>query len=216
MPNDQVVSHKIYDKRVIIIDDFYADPYAIREIALAADYEEKSTGNYPGCNSIKNFWSDDLTRRIGQITGESVNISDRSFCGKFRFICKHDVAKEIIHFDPSPNLIWAGVIYLNLPEHCDGTNSGTTMYRHKASGMSVAPFDLVESKDIGVTSYEDMSKFIKTEGVDKSLWSPELRIDNKFNRLVLFRPWMWHGMEDHFGTDVTNSRLTHLVFLDKK
>ena len=211
-----IVSRKIYDNRVVVVDDFYADPYAIREIALLAEYEEKNTGNYPGCNSITKFWSEDITQRISQITGDSVDLSDKSYCGKFRFVCKHDVARIKIHSDSFHENIWAGVIYLNLPEHCDGTNSGTTMYRHKASGLSTVPLNPIEAQKIGVSNYEDFQKFVETEGVDKSLWSPELRVDNKFNRLVLFRPWMWHSMEDHFGSDVTNSRLTQLVFLNKK
>jgi hypothetical protein len=215
-PNDQIVSKKLLHNRVIIIDDFYADPYSIREIALTAEYEDKSAGNYPGRNSIKNFWNNDLNQSISQITGEAVTFNNQPFCGKFRFICKDDVAKQIIHFDPSPKQIWAGVIYLNLPEHCEGTNSGTTMYRHKGSGMSVAPFDHIEAQKIGVTTHEDMKVFFETEGLNRSLWSPELKVDNKFNRLVLFRPWMWHAMEDHFGTDITNSRLTQLIFLDEK
>lgn len=40
-PNDQIVSKKLLHNRVIVVDDFYADPYAIREIALTAEYEEK-------------------------------------------------------------------------------------------------------------------------------------------------------------------------------
>ena len=214
IPSNQIVSRKIFDSRVIIVDDFYSDPYAIRNIALAAEYEAKSMGNYPGRNSVKNFWNDELTQSISQITGELVTPNSQPFCGKFRFICKDDVAKQIIHFDHSPKQKWAGVIYLNLPEHCKDTDSGTTMYRHKASGTSVAPFDHVEALNIGVTTLQDMKIFFETEGVNKSLWSPDLKVDNKFNRLVLFRPWMWHAMENHFGTDVTNSRLTQLVFLD--
>jgi hypothetical protein len=101
-----------------------------------------------------------------------------------------------------------------LPEHYSGIDAGTTMYSHTASGMAVSPLDHIEAQRIGVTTVEDMKVFFETQGVDKSLWTPELSVNMKFNRLVLFRPWMWHSMGEHFGTDITNSRLTHLLFLN--
>jgi len=61
-----------------------------------------------------------------------------------------------------------------------------------------------------------MKTFFETEGLDESLWQTELNVEIKFNRLVLFRPWLWHGISKHFGTDLTNSRLTQLIFLQPK
>ena len=71
-----------------------------------------------------------------------------------------------------------------------------------------------EAARLGVKTHEDMVKFFETEGLDRSLWEVEMSVPIKFNRLVLFRPWMWHGIVDHFGTDITNCRLTQLIFLN--
>jgi hypothetical protein len=202
-----------FERRVIVVDDFYPDPHYVRVSALNAEYESKSSGNYPGCNSIQKFWDPSITQRLCKITGENIQPAPDSFCGQFRFIRKEDTPIQVVHFDPSPDQIWAGVIYLSLPEHYSGIQAGTTMYSHKASGTSVAPKDHIEAQRIGVNTFEDMKVFFETQGIDKSLWTPELSVNIKFNRLVLFRPWMWHAMDEHFGTDITNSRLTHLLFL---
>ena len=46
-----------FDKRVIIVDDFYNEPLQIREIALDTEYEQDGNiKNYPGKNSKMPFW----------------------------------------------------------------------------------------------------------------------------------------------------------------
>jgi len=203
-----------FDKRIIVVDDFYPDFAAVRKIALDAEYEEPGSRNYPGRNSLQAFWSLDLNNRLSQITGDIVFPTPTSSCGHFRFTCEQDTSTQVIHFDPKPQQVWAGVIYLSLPQHYAGKQAGTVMYRHRKSGMEVAPKDHLEAQAIGVTTHDDMLKFFKTEGKQKDQWEPVFDAPIRTNRLVLFRPWMWHSMGEHFGTDVTNSRLTQLIFLN--
>lgn len=206
----------IFDKKVIIVDDFYPDPYAVRQTALNAEYEDvPGIKNYPGNNTITPFWSDELTRLVCNATGEDLEPEPTSSCGHFRYTPATATSRQIIHFDPKPTQCWAGVAYLSLPEHCI-PNAGTKIYSHKRTGMSTAPKDHIEAGIIGVRTVEDMKVFFETEGLDESLWQTELNVEIKFNRLVLFRPWLWHGISKHFGTDVTNSRLTQLIFLQPK
>lgn len=209
------------DKKVIIYDDFYDNPLEIRNIALNSHYESDSDiiKNYPGLNTYEPFWTQELQAKISSILGEGIYPTPTSSCGQFRYTRAKDKSKQIIHFDPKPGQVWAGLIYLSLPEHytCNGRvlNSGTKIYSHKATGMDRAPINLEESKVIGVNSYQDMINFFETEGIDESKWNVELNIPIKFNRAVFFRCWLWHGMGQHFGTDIFNSRLTHLIFLNK-
>ena len=37
------------------------------------------------------------------------------------------------------------------------------------------------------------------------------RVPMRFNRLVLLRPWMWHGSGETFGTGMEDSRLVYLL-----
>jgi len=205
-----------FDKRVIIVDDFYHEPLQIREIALDTEYEQDGTiKNYPGKNSKIPFWDNHIQAILSSITGDAVYPTPTSSCGHFRWTKATDISKQIIHFDPKPAQMWAGVVYLSLPQHYEGIDSGTTMYRHKKSGMEVAPVDHKDAAKLGVRTQEDMVKFFESDGVDVTKWDPVLEVPIKFNRLVLFRPWMWHGITGHFGTDISNSRLTQLFFLNK-
>jgi hypothetical protein len=36
----------------------------------------------------------------------------------------------------------------------------------------------------------------------------------KFNRLILFRPWLWHNAGEGFGERMENARLVYLIFFD--
>lgn len=201
-----------FDKRIIIVDDFYPDPFAIRDIALSAEYEEAGIRNYPGNNTKVPFWNNELQAILSSITGDAVYPTPNSSCGHFRYTRATDTSKQNIHFDPKPGQMWAGVIYLSLPQHYEGIDAGTTMYKHKKSGLEVAPVDHKESTRMGVRTQEDMVKFFETEGLDFTKWEPTLTVPIRYNRLVLFRPWMWHGITGHFGDDMYNSRLTQLIF----
>jgi hypothetical protein len=208
-----------FDKKVIVVDDFYPDPILIRKLALEAEYETWDLDkNYPGVNTLQSYWSSEIQALITKAVNEPVYPTPTSSCGYFRYIREEDKAKQIIHFDPKPEQTWAGVIYLSLPEHYikDGKvlDVGTKMYLHKESGMSTAPINSIEAAKIGVTTFDDMKVFFETQGLDESLWDVELNVPIKFNRAVFFRPWLWHGIAGHFGTNVFDSRLTQLIFLN--
>jgi hypothetical protein len=210
----------IFDKKVIIVDDFYPDPHAVRKTALEAEYEDDpNLHNYPGKNTTTPYWNEQLNTLLNDIVGEKVCPEPTSSCGHFRYVTATDTSSQLIHFDPKPAQIWAGVSYLSLPEHYvvndTKLDSGTKIYSHKRTGMDRAPADHIEGAILGVRTVDDMVHFFKTEGLNKSLWNVELNVDIKFNRLVLFRPWLWHAMADHFGTNRYNSRLTQLFFLRK-
>ena len=205
-----------FDRKVIIVDDFYPDPDKIRNIALSAEYEKDGLKNYPGNNTKKPYWNDEVNSLFSKAIGEEVYPTPTSSCGHFRYTRENDKSTQIIHFDPKPTQKWAGVVYLSLPEHYEGHDSGTKIYSHKKSGMMVAPKDHIEAQKIGVTTIDDMKRFFETDGVDEFLWNIELNVPIKYNRLVLFRPWIWHGISSHFGDNISNCRLTHLIFLDVK
>jgi hypothetical protein len=206
----------MFDKKVIIVDDFYPDVDKIRNQALEAEYEPDGLSkNYPGLNSEDTFWNDELQALLSKVIGREVSPTLGTTCGKFRYISRRHQATQLIHFDPpkKSDQRWAGVIYLSLREHYEGHDCGTKIYSHKQSGMQVAPFNHIESRKIGVRTFEDMQYFFDTEGIDESKWNVELNVPFKYNRLVLFRPWLWHGIAGHFGDNIINSRLIQLLFL---
>ena len=51
-----------------------------------------------------------------------------------------------------------------------------------------------------------------TEGKDESKWIEADNVGFKYNRLVMFNPFLWHSNGDWFGTTYDNSRLVQLFF----
>jgi len=49
---------------------------------------------------------------------------------------------------------------------------------------------------------------------DLSKWDLVSTLPMKFNRCVLFRPWLWHRSGTDFGTSVENGRLIQLLFFE--
>ena len=51
---------------VIVIDDFYSQPDAVRRLALAADYKDVTQLNYPGFQSLKTYMTKDLEKMFSE------------------------------------------------------------------------------------------------------------------------------------------------------
>ena len=61
-------------------------------------------------------------------------------------------------------------------------------------------------------SHNDMVKFFDTEGKDMSKWIETDNVGFKYNRLVMFNPFLWHSNGDWFGNTYDNCRLVQLFF----
>lgn len=204
---------------LMVIDDFYPKPEAVRDVALRAPYETiTGTTNWPGANSIGMLWTPEYDQFMSQIVGHKVRPTPNSSNGCFRLSPAGAKAALHIHFDPDPTILWAGVVYLSLPEDCldrGRTREGTTFWRHKASGVDRCPATREEAQAMGINSEEDMHAFLKGDGMNQDRWEKLLAIPLKYNRLVLFRPWLWHSVGETFGdmADRAHVRLIQLVFL---
>ena len=195
--------------RYFIIDNFYADPYFVRNLALTQDKEEQSQGNYAGIMTNSVFFTKEHTEVFSYIVGHPIKPST-SFNGKFRFSKKDDTYNQDIHFDPGENnCAWAGVCYLT-PDH---EEDGTYFWKHLRTGLEEIPRSLQGLNEHGWKGVDDLKVFLDTEGVDHSLWKKTLTIPYRFNRLVLFRPWMFHSPGSAFGDTLENSRLIQTFFL---
>ena len=73
-------------------------------------------------------------------------------------------------------------------------SAGTIFWRHRQSGLCVAPFDAPFTTDI-------------------SGFELALSVENRFNRAVLFRENIWHRVEHGFGEGKA-ARLTQTLFFE--
>lgn len=192
---------------LIIVDDFYPNPHEIRKVALSCDYPEITVKRtFPGRNSSKNHVVPGLDRVMSHILSEpAVGSTDpNSLHGFFRITLEGEQGRFAVHVDATSQQ-WVGVIYLNTPEQCQG---GTSLFRHKGLGTDRTPLTDKELNDYGATSILDL---LEKDGNDPSKWEHLMMVPMRFNRLVIYRPWMWHAPAAPFGNSIETGRLMQLM-----
>lgn len=199
----------IFD-RVIIVDNFYTDPVAVRNLALTIPKEENSGGNYAGIMTEQSFLTPEHIQSFSQMVGHPVKPGTQ-LTGKIRFTKIGDPYKQDIHFDFGENLAWAGVCYLS--ENHPVGQDGTIFWRHNRTGLEAIPRTMDGLHEHGWNGIPDLKNFLDTDGVDHSLWTKTMTVPYKFNRLVLFRPWYFHSPGDAFGDSIETARVVQTFFL---
>ncbi len=205
-------------RSLIIVDNFYTNPHAVREYALSLNFAPSQyvTG-YPGIETKEHLHPEQLSRIMNcfsGLIGQRIVFSEGDPQGKFRI---QDASlmldrKNIIHSDATR---WSGIIYLSLPEDCKG---GLSVYKHKETGLErLFPFDetiqkLMKEKDM---SLDELKGWFVQEGLNKNKWVEETFVKCKFNRLLLFDGGLFHGVQELFGTTKENSRLSQHFFFDE-
>lgn len=197
--------------RYIIVDDFYNDPDQLVKIALNTMREEDSpTGGYAGVMTTEAFLGEQQRDMFQKLTLEPSINSSTNANGRLRFTRTNDTFKFHIHYDVDMQTKWAGVVYLS-KDH--PTTDGTSFWRHLRTGLEVAPNTVEGFAKYGWKSFNDLKVFLETEGLDESLWEKTFTIPYKYNRLVLFRPWLLHSPGPAFGDTLESSRIVQTIFL---
>ena len=192
---------------LIVVDDFYPDPAEIRRFALACDYPPV-TGRrtFPGRNSVQSLVLPALDGAVSRITGEPLEGIDdgRSSHGKFRITLAGERGRYGVHVDPTA-LTWVGVIYLNTAEQCRG---GTAFFRHKGLGSDRSP---LTQEELAACGQPSVAALLEWDGNSPDRWEHLMTVPMRFNRLILYRPWLWHSAGEPFGDSVETGRLVQLV-----
>lgn len=192
---------------IVIVDDFLARPHEFRAAALRLSYPPQQ-GAFPGRNSQERLPLDGLLPEVSRILGEPLRLLDPPQShAKCRITLAADTSRARVHIDQSH---WSGILYLSLPEHCQG---GTDFFRHKRTGSERAPLNPAELAAMGYDSIEAMHRdIIERDTLDENAWELTMRVPMRFNRLVLLRPWFWHTAGEGFGDRPENGRLVYLMF----
>ena len=196
---------------LIVIDNFYENPYEVREFALKQIFNEG--GKYHPGYRTQNFatiehkymFESILSPFIEKITTFYLT-NDRTMSnGAFQYNTSYN--KSWIHRDNyntsndgGANNIWSAIIYLT-PDA--PVSSGTGFFQFMDGTMR---YD-----DLKITNSE--SDIIKYEQ-DITKWKLVNNVGNIFNRLILFPSSQYHMSMDYFGTDKYDSRLIQIFFFD--
>lgn len=206
------------DKNIIVIDDFYPEPHKVREFALTREYPNPEKHTYPGRNSTRShdgiYYNDEIHNKIQTAIGRRVIPQDLETtggdCGYFRISTVEDSFEQYIHVDPGSD--WGGVLFLN-PNLQSFPESGTSFWRHKKLGIERVPINPEEGVALGFSDYKEIRQMlIYGDGLKPELWDRYCFVPAKYNRLVLFSPYLWHSHGDNFGSTIEDCRLVQLFF----
>ena len=216
---------------VIVCDDFYSDPMAVRALALqqqffqykpplpeqvgaftAAQYpdtrkawESSALLRYLGSNVAIpergfRYAPPDVKDRLAALVNSTIDEASWETIGDWwngAFHLQYDVgqpAHRVIHHHYREGDVvpkgWSGVVYLT-PDGPDA--NGTTIWQDKTTQCCIAPK--------GESYVEDEHQF-----------ELAFEIQNRFNRLVLFRENVLHRAGQGFGVSPDTARLTQTFF----
>ena len=195
----------------LIIDDFLDDPMEFRDMAATLDYPvplEKT--NYPGRNARRRILVEGLDNEVSKLVGEKLVPTPGTSHAKLRLTLASDTGKAAVHTDSSH---WSGILYLTLPKYCLG---GTSFYRHLPSSMDHVPYNKAQLAAAGLSDFSEVGeKLLLADTNDPEKWEKIMNLPMRFNRLVLFRPWLYHNAGPGFGDSIENGRLIYPLFYDR-
>ena len=199
---------------VTIVDDFFETPEVIRQYALNQDYIKADSGNWPGLRSD----------HIGNINPELFDVFCKKLLGLFFNFNNSTISWEIeatfqrvpdygklkyenmsqgwIH--PDDDSFFSGVVYLNknFPP-----NTGTSIYSPVCENLEM---HLEEKRKYYTGQYISDEDYSKALEKNNSQFVETVKVENVFNRLVLFEGGEYHGVPS-FYSGTGEDRLT-LVF----
>ncbi|QSB17011.1 hypothetical protein JQS43_12510 [Natronosporangium hydrolyticum] len=200
-------------KRLVVVDGFYADPDAVRQLALNSAFNSADRYNYPGWQSNKALRTDALQARIEGILGRGIDVDpDRLTWGGFRLITDETGERTKVHADSAVD--WAGMVYLT-PDA--PSSAGTGFFRHRETGRERPPTDR-EARRLGFADADEFEeRVVRRDMADLSKWEIVSWVGPTYNRLVLFRGCeFYHAPLGGLGDRPANARLTHNFFFNER
>jgi hypothetical protein len=182
--------------QMVVIDDFYANVNEVRNHVLSLPFGV--VGNYPGLRTGPvtgpqfDFLRDHFERRI---LNNKITFWPGDYNTSFQYTTED--CHTWVHHDAT---MWAGVCYLS-PDPPE--NSGTTLYSCRDSKIFY--------HEEGLDDYNQLVGYTD----DLSKWKPEITVENKYNRLILYNGACYHrSTTAGFGTDLESSRLFQVFFFN--
>lgn len=180
------------NKRLFVVDNFYKDPYKVREMALQCNLQP-NIQYYKGLRSAEVYRTEEMKEVFESIIGVKINNWHYAINGCFQITSSAD--PQVYHCDQQT---WAAMIYLtpNAP-----IQSGTRLHIHKKTGLS-------HGSQPGIGAAFANGHYDSTE------FDVSAEAGNVFNRLVIMDARHIHSAGSYFGSNNSNSRLVQLFFFD--
>lgn len=201
---------------VIIVDNFYEDPDAVRRYALELEYVPYAVNRgepfwYSSALEVKEnplkgkgvrLANDQIKQRLAEIIRSPIDdktweTAGDGWNGAFHYKLRSPFpgATSQIHNhagrDSDVSEGWSGLVYLTKGPK---SSAGTSIWRHKETGMCY-------SHDSVYTLNHDEFELV-------------MDVENRYNRLVLFYASIFHVGEEGFGNCIEIARLFQTFFFN--
>jgi Family of unknown function (DUF6445) len=200
-PNASVSSFRVGECpiAVTVADDVLLRPHQLAEFGLGLEFAEDDSNLYPGIRARVpaefsrpfHAWLTRTLRCTGVLEESSHIHDDASF---FSIVTKSPAnlvpLQRIPHYDSADPRVFAAVIYL-----FDRANSGTSFYRHRATGYERISFDNKDNYKAALN--RNMKSFGPpareyTNG-SNALFERTHSVDSAFNRIVIYSGNVLHA-----------------------
>jgi hypothetical protein len=190
---------------LLIIDDFLDNAAELREAALRLTYPPQQDA-LPGRNSLERINIGGLAQQVSWLVNEPLAPSSTNEShARCRLTLEKDNAEARVQ---AAGHGWCGNLYLSR-ENC----SGSHFLRHRRTNTDgVAASDSEMSATAFKTAAEMREGILEQDGTTESCWEPIMHVPIRFNRLLLYRPWLWNKPGPGFGERPENGRLVYSMF----
>lgn len=180
---------------IIVVDDFLADPDAVRSVALAQRFVKMHSA---GLRTQAQFlhlapYREAFERLLGRAL---TNWDDNDANGRFQCCFASDAIPY--HSDSQS---YAGVLFLTPQAPVE---AGLSFFSGRLTGLRRRSPDA----DLMARTFGGGAEF------DRSRWHEVDRVANLYNRLVLFDAHLAHGASAYFGDRIENARLFQNFFFN--
>jgi hypothetical protein len=195
----------------IVIDNFYEDAEVIRDYALDQEYYKGNRGSWPGLRSdyIQNLdmglWHTLYKKLMLELKPYGFQKFDE-LQSSFQLI-NESYGKGWVH-DDDPHFTVAGLVYLN-PDAPIG--SGTTLYDGQTD-FNGDRYGEIFMNDVLLSTDQERTQYTKYRDEQRAHFTATTTIESVFNRCIIFDPRTWHGADNFFGVEKSETRLTQVFF----
>lgn len=201
-------------KSLIVVDNFYSDPFSVRERAIRSS-QFKVNSEKAGFNgfisAIPISSRRTLMSKIAKIVNTGI-VYQLSLQGAYKGLTGQQYKSKttFVHYDLCD---WSGVLCLTPDNLIKGH---TCFWRHRKFGDGVYDPDKVTAicNRLGCT-VEDLFAAADRDSKKMKHWTLISSIEHRFNRLILFRGNMFHSSSEGFGNNIKNCKLTQTFFFDE-
>ena len=217
---------KIFRKMIHLEDNFFEDPYSVRSSALKSKYSPAYDYTWPGYRSwdVPDDVSDQIRSRVRSVVGDSSldfkhaqvnNNQSRVYPNSSFQYTTEEFGDGLFHHDED---LYICIVYLSLDapsdsgtEICDGDQGPAYFLDNSPSFSEVSQLKLsfIEDPSNLIKRY----RYVRVRRRLNLLYTPIMKVPNKFNRGIIFPARYAHRAQNFFGTSIESARLTSVSFL---